>query len=793
LDIYQADGEKQPEGLIRMVAKSIIKKKVGVENKVRLPLEEEILRQYQENLSVYVENAPEGIYFTDLKGTFLYGNKKAEEIIGYSREELIGKSFLKLNLLPKEYLVKAVNLLAVNAMGKPTGPEEFELIRKDGSQVCVEISTTLIQQGKEMVVSGCVYDITEHKQVEESLRQSEEKYRTILEDMEDDYFEVDLAGNLTSVNNSTCRSLGYSKEELIGMSYRVFTAKEDAETVYQAFNQVYQTGKPVRGLSWKIVRKDGSVGVAEAAVFSLRNQEGEIIGFRGVGRDITERKQAEEALRQSEEKYRTILDDMGDGYFELDLAGNITFFNDSLCRLLGYPKEELKGMNYKAFTPEENVEAMYKIFTQVYRMGKPLEQVQAELIRKDGSRRFSEVSASLLRNQKGDIIGFRGIHRDVTERREAEQQLLTASKLASVGELAAGVAHELNNPLTGIMGYAQLLSDRQDVPQDIKKNLDRIYYESQRSARIVQNLLSFARRHEPQKTYFNLNELIEKTLELRSYELRTSNIGVYANLAPSLPQILADYNQIQQVVLNILINAKQAIDQTKHRGKISVTTSTGEDNVTISIADNGSGISKDKSDRIFDPFFTTKEVGSGTGLGLSICLGIITQHGGKIYVESQKGKGANFSIELPLAAQGQAIVEEEVVVAENQSSRLKATGHILIVDDEPVICDVLARALSEKGYTTVSVSDGRTALEKIAENSCALCIIDLKMPQMSGEKLYEIMKRRYPSSAERVVFITGNTVTSATENFLNSTGKPYLIKPFNSNQLVELVEETLGG
>ncbi len=593
-------------------------------------------------------------------------------------------------------------------------------------------------------------------------------------------------------NDSICRSLGYTRDEMMGMNFRVFTPEEDVKTVFKTFNQVYRTGKPIQGFSWRSDQKDGTKGFAESSVSLLRNQAGEIIGFRGVSRDVTERKQMEESLRQSEERYRTILDDMGDGYFELDLAGNITFFNDSLCRMFGYPGEELKGMNYKALTPEENVEAMYKVFNQVYRMGKPLEQVQAELIRKDGSRRFSEVSASPLRNQKGDIIGFRGIHRDITEHKEAEQQLLTASKLASVGELAAGIAHELNNPLTGIIGYAQLLSDRQNVSQDIKKDLDRIYYESQRAARIVQNLLGFARRHEPQKTYFDVNEFIEKTLELRDYQLRTSNIGVYTNLASNLPQMLADYHQMQQVILNILINAEHAIAQTKHRGKITITTSMVEDCIKISIADDGPGIAKNSINRVFDPFFTTKEVGSGTGLGLSVCHGIITQHGGKIYVQSQQGRGTTVNIELPLAAEGQAIVEEKVVVAENRPHRLKATGHILIIDDEPAICDILTRALFEEGYTTDSVSNARAALEKIAENSYELCIIDLKMPQMSGKELYEIMKRRFPSLAQRVVFITGDTMTPATENFLTSTGKPYLFKPFNSNQLVELVEETLG-
>jgi CheY-like chemotaxis protein/anti-sigma regulatory factor (Ser/Thr protein kinase) len=383
---------------------------------------------------------------------------------------------------------------------------------------------------------------------------------------------------------------------------------------------------------------------------------------------------------------------------------------------------------------------------------------------------------------------------DITKRKKSEQQALVNAKLASVGELVAGVAHEINNPLTGVIGYAQLLMERQGVPQNVKDDLQKIYEESQRTVKIVKNLLSFARQYKPEKNLVDINELIERTLELEAYKLRTSNIELSTKLAVDLPLILADYNQLQQVILNIVTNAQHAMAETKRKGKIMVTIGVIEDYVSISIADNGPGISPENMAKIFDPFFTTKPEGSGSGLGLSVCHGIIAEHGGNIYAESTPGKGTTFTIELPIATGEEAVIrEKEPAKKKIRQPRRKMTGNILIAEDEPSIRAALTRNLSASGYQVQAVSDGKAALGKLAKNTYDLIFTDLKMPGMSGRELYEAIKKNHPNSAEKVVFITGDVMTRDTTKFLVSTGRPYLVKPFYSKDATDVIEKVLGG
>jgi len=632
--------------------------------------------------------------------------------------------------------------------------------------------------------------LSRRKQAEEALRESEEKYRQVVNNASE-AIAVVQDGMVKFANARASELFGFSSDELATKGLMDLVQPEDRELAKERYlAKLKDKAHSPAYNTYRIMSKSGDIKWMEISATRIE-WEGKpaVLAFMT---DVSERKQAEVALRQSEERYRTILEDMGKGYYESDLAGNITFVNDSMCRILGYGNEEMIGTNYRRYMGKEKARQIYKDANGVYRKGKPARWFSWEFLTKSGETRLIEASIAPRFNAQGEVAGFRGIFNDITGREAIEQQVLMTSKLASIGELASGVAHELNNPLTGVMGYAQLLIENKNIPLEVKSDLHKVYQESQRAAKIVQNLLSFARRRKPEKSYFDINELIQRTLDLRSYELKISNIKVCINSKTDMPEIKADYYQIQQVILNILINAEQALTEAGHRGKITVTTGTVGNRIRISIADNGPGIPKENTGRIFDPFFTTKEVGKGTGLGLSVCHGIVTAHGGNICVESDEGKGSEFIIDLPIA-----VAEEPDIsggtdrTEDSRRYRRKVNENILIIDDESGVRDVLTRVFSETGYRADSASDAKRALTKLDKNGYDLFIIDLKLPRVSGMRLYEIMKERDPSSVERVMFITGDAITPSTQDFLDSAGRPYLTKPFNPKEAVELVEEML--
>jgi PAS domain S-box-containing protein len=610
---------------------------------------EEMLKESEQKYRTILEEMGDGYFETDLAGNLTFVNDAMIRRLGYSKEELIGMNYRALR--PKEAakaVFKAYN--RIYKTGEPLRDIFTEIICKDGSHVLAETSAFPIRNGKGEIIGfrGIRRDITERKQAEEALRHSEERYRTILEEMEEGYYEVDLAGTFTFVNDAMSRILGYSRDELIGMNYKIYTPKEDVKRIFQAYNRVYRTGEPLKWFPMPEIRKDGTRILAEDSVFPLRNEQGEVIRFRGISRDVTERRKAEEALRQSEERYRAILGKMEDSYFEVDLAGNLTFVNSSACRLLGYSRGELIRMSYKDFTAEEYIKSVFQVFNEVYRTATPNKGFHWKIIRKDGSPGFIDASVTPLRNDKGEIIGFSGVGRDITERIKMEEQLVLTDRLASIGQLAAGIAHELNNPLTAVIGFSDLLLGR-DLPADAKEDLETVNQEARRATNIVKELLAFAREQRTEKSLVDINSIIQGVLQIRSYEQRVSNIEADARFAPALPPVMGNGVQLQQVFMNIIVNAEQAMLEAHKRGKLTIVTERVGDIVRASFTDDGPGISPDNMKQLFTPFFTTREVGKGTGLGLSICHGIVTEHGGKIYAESELGEGATFVVELPIS------------------------------------------------------------------------------------------------------------------------------------------------
>jgi PAS domain S-box-containing protein len=376
-------------------------------------------KQAEEKYRTIVRTTMDGFWIVDMQGHFLDVNDAYCRMVGYSRDELLTMRISDVEAAERtEETARRIQKIM------EVGGDRFETRHKckDGRIIDIEVSVNYMEvYGGRMFVF--LRDITERKRAEEALRQSEEKYRTILENIEDGYYEADIAGNLTFFNGSACRMLGYSKDELMGMNNRQYMDKENAKKLYQVSNKVFKTGEPAKGFDWAIIRKDGTKRFIEASISLINNSSGQPIGYRGVVRDITERKQAEETLQQSEEKYRTILENIEDGYYEVDLPGNFTFFNDPVCRLFGYSKDELMGMNNRQYMDKENAKKLYQVSNKVFKTGEPAKGFDWEIIRKDGTKRFIEASISLINNSSGQPIGYRGIVRDITERKQKEEEI----------------------------------------------------------------------------------------------------------------------------------------------------------------------------------------------------------------------------------------------------------------------------------------------------------------------------------------------------------------------------------
>jgi two-component system NtrC family sensor kinase len=397
--------------------------------------------------------------------------------------------------------------------------------------------------------------------------------------------------------------------------------------------------------------------------------------------------------------------------------------------------------------------------------------------------------------EEGQHRGCFAVVRDLRAEREAEQerktmqaQLAQAEKLSALGEVISGIAHELNNPLTGVMGYSELLLAGEAAPE-ARKNLEKIHKEALRCQKIVQNLLIFSRRKGPERKAVRLNDLATATLELRANQLKVDGIEVVMDLEPDLPEITGDFHQLQQVVFNIVNNAHQAMCEKGGGGRLAITTRSAEGSVEISFADSGPGILPDRIPRIFDPFFTTKAIGKGTGLGLSLSYGIVKEHGGRIDVASAPGEGATFIIRLPVRGKDEAGADRPAV-AEVSTEPVRGKD-ILVVDDEETILDLLESVLLSSGHKVTTACNGREALEKIRTCDYDVIISDVKMPDMGGERLYESIKEIKPHLMSRMVFSTGDTVNPTTQALFQRTGNLHIAKPFRLEDVDQVIRQVL--
>jgi two-component system NtrC family sensor kinase len=480
-------------------------------------------------------------------------------------------------------------------------------------------------------------------------------------------------------------------------------------------------------------------------------------------------------------------------------GGELWAVNDQLAGILGVAPERLREWgNLEAFveqlTPHfAHGEGVAMRWRQRFRNGEACWD-ELELIRPE--KKILERCARPVLDRHKQPLGWLELYRDISGQRQIQSRLLHSERLAALGQMVSGVAHELNNALTSIFGYAQLVQRRRRGAE-WEAETRHILAEAERAKRIARNLLLFARGSKTERAAVSLNEIVERTVEIRAYELHLENIRVELDLDERLPEIRADAAQIQQALLNLVVNAEQAIRQTKESGHLWIRTrQIPENRVALEVADDGPGVPPEVILRIFDPFFTTKPAGLGTGLGLSILYGIVHQHGGEVSVENRPGGGAVFTMELPSAANPPAGNEKSYVIRsprpENQAGRGKPLGsRILVVEDEPTVARLIADVLCEDGHVVDTILDSRQGLELAQTRHYDLVICDLRMPHLDGRAFYRQLVQGENSLRQRLIFVTGDTLAPRTVDFLQASGLPYLAKPFLVEELKEVVGRTL--
>ncbi len=547
-------------------------------------------------------------------------------------------------------------------------------------------------------------------------------------------------------------------DDLVAPSERALV-EEHERLAFEGAEQHYET---------KVVGVNGDERVVAVSTTPLM-VEGELIGAVATLRDITEPRRAQETLARSEARYRNLFESASDAIVTLDANGRFTTFNHAAEIISGYRREELVGQWFAPMLPDDELPKALAHFQKALAGETGL--FETSFYAKDANVRTIQVTYSTPQLDEEVLC----VIRDVTDQKMLQEQLIQSEKMSAIGQLVSGVAHELNNPLAGISAFAQLLLSEKRFPPDQRTAAEMIYAEARRASRIVQNLLTFARQHKPERTPTSVNQVLDDTLELRGYELRVRGIEVVRDYDEQTPETMADAHQLQQVFLNLVTNAEQAMEKSPRESqRLIVRTRRTGAVIRMEVEDTGPGIPPNLLERIFNPFFTTKPTGSGTGLGLSISLGIVREHDGRIWAENAPQGGARFVVEVPIVTHGASGEAQAIPPVSPQGDRLQ----ILVVDDEASVRVSLQRYLAGRGHEVDTTSSGREALGRLREGKFDAVIVDMRMPDISGEELYRDLRTTDPEHADRIIFTTGQLVDEQVRTFLASTGRPCVPKPF---------------
>lgn len=627
-----------------------------------------------------------------------------------------------------------------------------------------------------------------------AMKRSEARFTELFESLQEGIYITTPEDKILEVNPALVSMLGYqSKEELLSKKVtEVFVDEEQRNAVVRDINR---SASP-QGREITLRRKDGQTVYCLNTASAVRDANGRILRYQGALVDITERRAIEKQLHQQQEFARRLIDSFPDLIFVVDPERRYTFVSPKFKEVLGYEATDIIGHTFGERTHLDDRPAMIALFDDLIAGKQNFASIEVRVRHTQGEWRSLKCNFSPLFNEEGKIEGVVVSGRDVTEVKRLESQLIQAEKLAAMGQMLAGVAHELNNPLTAILGASELLRDRQGVDDNTKRQLEMTHRQARRAARIVQNLLEFSRPASPQKKPLDLNIVIDRTLQLHDHSLRRNNVEVDFQTQSGLPPIVGDANQLIQIFLNLISNAEHAIREVRQSGRIQIRLGRTGNRVFATVQDDGVGISPEALPKIFDPFFTTKRPGGGTGLGLSICMSIVREHGGNIEAVSLPAGGAAFTVSLPIAEEGSVnrpLAEFDSSSGERVIPTLTAFAKhaILVLDDEESIRMLLSEGLATYGLKVDCAATAEQALSLILAAKYDAILCDLKLsgsgPNADGYGVAQRLKIAAADSKPEIIFMSGDLLTGEGANLPPNVR--HLQKPFRISDVLHVLTE----
>jgi len=685
----------------------------------------------------------------------------------------------------------------LSALGKKGGgsfsTHDLDLLTMFANQVSTAIENAVLFHQVQS-------EVEERRQAEIALRESERSYKTLVQTIPDLIWLKDADGVFLSCNHMFERLYGASEAAIIGKTDNDFVSRELAESFREHDRRAMAAGKPSSNEEWLTFADNGYRGLFDTIKTPMFDAGGALIGVLGIARDITERKRAEEALRASEERYRTILQTAIDGFWRVNTKGRLLEVNETYCRMSGYSEQEILAMSIPDL---EAAEAVYDIAARIQKiMAQGEDRFESRHRRKDGSIFDVEVSVQYRPAEGGYLVAFL---RDITGRKLAgeekyklEVQLQQAQKMETVGRLAGGVAHDFNNILTAIIGYGNITLMKMATDDPNRQYIEQMLEASDRAVHLTRDLLLFSRKQPPDRKPVDLNEGIQK---LGKFLVRVigEDIAFKTLLSGGTIPVLADENQIGQVLMNLATNARDAMpkggtftistEQVHLDEEFTTTRGLGMSGryAQISVSDTGHGMDEATSRRIFDPFFTTKEVGKGTGLGLAVVYGIVKQHDGHITVYSEPGTGTTFRIYLPVITV-EASGEKEKVSEEHP---VGGTEIILLAEDNEVVRKLTVAVLEDFGYTVITAVDGEDAVARYREHgdSIQLLLFDLIMPKKNGKEAYDEIRKIRPDL--KIIFSSGYSADIVRDKASIGSEVSIIFKPVSPVELLKKVRSVL--